>query len=353
MAVFDITNYCNTSCTYCNRKNISGTGNLRQEPSIDTIIDIHEQLKALGVEHLALQGGEPLLRKDIVSVIQQIRKLRGKPYLDLKSRWDALISKQLTHNRLQVMCYQILKDIGFPIMSITTNGTYYSKDIEQALFNANFHLEVSLDACEEQLNCQFRKGGSFDLITDTITKYARMLPVIMNTTVYKENVSQIDKLISFAHKLGCIHIVLNPLRTAGTYADWTDDYLTQINKILDTAEQRNLTILVEFILPMNRVAGTNALDELKHKLRKASNVMIQFYKCQAYKNMESIYIGSDLEVYGCPWIAGFKKYSIGNVGKQPISELWELKCIGKFCNTNHEDNKLDCTAADNCRGNLL
>jgi len=70
-ASFAVSNRCNIHCSYCNFPNMDPT-----ELSLGDIETIFDRLKKLGVKRLGLLGGEPLLRKDILKIIQ-LAKERG------------------------------------------------------------------------------------------------------------------------------------------------------------------------------------------------------------------------------------------------------------------------------------
>lgn len=62
---------CNYNCTYCYANDLMQEGNTKDIP-LEKIKEIVSQAKELGMVHLNITGGEPLLRKDIFDVISSI-----------------------------------------------------------------------------------------------------------------------------------------------------------------------------------------------------------------------------------------------------------------------------------------
>ena len=101
-----ITNRCNIKCLYCHHDGMLPSN---EEMTPYEIIKIAEISKKLGVKKIRISGGEPLVRKDIIEIIEGIN------------------------------------NIGFKDISITTNGNYlekYAKDLKEAGLN---RVNVSLD----------------------------------------------------------------------------------------------------------------------------------------------------------------------------------------------------------------
>ena len=106
-----ITNRCNVNCIYCHH---DGMLDSSSEMTPDEIYEICRIAKKLGVEKIRLSGGEPLVRPDIVEIIEKVNSL------------------------------------DFKDISITTNGIFldkYAKD----LFDAGLdRVNVSLDTLNEE-----------------------------------------------------------------------------------------------------------------------------------------------------------------------------------------------------------
>ena len=70
-----ITNRCNVNCVYCHH---DGMVTSREEMTADELYKICKIAKNLGVQKIRLSGGEPLIRKDIVEIVEKINSLGFK-----------------------------------------------------------------------------------------------------------------------------------------------------------------------------------------------------------------------------------------------------------------------------------
>ncbi len=70
-----ITNRCNVNCLYCHH---DGMVSSRQEMTADELYTICKIAKDIGVQKIRLSGGEPLIRKDIVEIVEKIASLDFK-----------------------------------------------------------------------------------------------------------------------------------------------------------------------------------------------------------------------------------------------------------------------------------
>ena len=107
-----ITNRCNVDCIYCHH---DGMLESSDEMTPDEIYQVCRIAKSLGVEKIRLSGGEPLVRRDIVEIVEKINTL------------------------------------SFKDLSITTNGIYLEK-YAQALKDAGLdRVNVSLDTLDPEI----------------------------------------------------------------------------------------------------------------------------------------------------------------------------------------------------------
>lgn len=119
-----VTDRCNLRCTYCMPRKKFGRGHVFLPPtshlSFEEITRLTAQFAALGVRKVRLTGGEPLLRKNLAQLIEQLSHLRtldGRP-LDL---------------------------------TLTTNGSLLERQA-QALKQAGLRrITVSLDALDDAI----------------------------------------------------------------------------------------------------------------------------------------------------------------------------------------------------------
>ena len=106
-----ITNRCNVNCIYCHH---DGMLDSSSEMTPDEIYEICRIAKKLGVEKIRLSGGEPLVRPDIVEIVEKINSL------------------------------------DFKDISITTNGIFLDKFAQDLVDAGLDRINVSLDTLNEE-----------------------------------------------------------------------------------------------------------------------------------------------------------------------------------------------------------
>ena len=89
-----VTDRCNLRCTYCMPK--MGVEWIRHDEilSYEEILRLAKCFTGLGIDRIRLTGGEPLVRKDIHILVQELKKLPGVRWVGLTTN-GVLLSEQL------------------------------------------------------------------------------------------------------------------------------------------------------------------------------------------------------------------------------------------------------------------
>ncbi len=125
----DITNSCNLKCTHCYHSHHSNVGALTLDDWYKVLIDCNTLLKKIKLKpRLIICGGEPLLNKDLISIISFACSLWGD---DLE-------------------------------IAILTNGTTFNDILLKKLSKFNIQFQVSLDGPTPDLHDKKRGLASFD-----------------------------------------------------------------------------------------------------------------------------------------------------------------------------------------------
>ncbi len=157
-----VTQRCNLNCIYCHRE---GEPPARGEMSVEDISKICRAFHELGVRKVKITGGEPLLREDIVEIIENMPP--------------------------------------FEEISLVTNGTLLSKyayDLKEAGLS---RVNVSLDTLREDRYERITGSRSLKRVIDGIfSAYdAGLNPIKVNMVVMPINVDEIENLLEFAGKV--------------------------------------------------------------------------------------------------------------------------------------------------------
>lgn len=178
---FSLTNRCSLRCLMCDIP--KNTGRQEDELTTEEAKKIILQIKELGVRHLILSGGEPLLREDLMELIRFSRK------------------------------------IGISWVDIITNGTLCSDEVAQALISSGLnHVTISLDGVSG-VNDVIRGEGSFAKSAEAIDrlnyhkeKMKLSSPSIgINFTIMNKNISDMLKIVEFAKSKKCNTVVFQPV----------------------------------------------------------------------------------------------------------------------------------------------
>ena len=156
-----LTNRCNVNCLYCHH---DGMVKSRDEMTSDELYTICKIAKKLGVKKIRLSGGEPLLKKDIVEIVEKIASLN-------------------------------FKDI-----SMTTNGILlekYAQDLKDAGLD---RVNVSLDTLDRKTFEFITKKDYLEDAKRGIIKAVEvgLYPVKINMVIMKDiNQNEIDNMFEF------------------------------------------------------------------------------------------------------------------------------------------------------------
>ncbi len=158
---------CNFRCIHCHMEGIkSASSTLITADEIQRILSI---LSRFGVDAVKLTGGEPMLRQDIVEIVKRLRS------------------------------------VGLREISMTTNGTRFSK-LAAPLHDAGLsRVNISLHSLRKDRFQSITGVDGYDEAIGAVGAAiaARLLPVKLNITLMKGvNDDEIDDLIRFVRKSG-------------------------------------------------------------------------------------------------------------------------------------------------------
>ena len=120
-----VTDRCNLRCTYCMPKD--GVEWLSSEEILtdEEILKICRAAASLGIRHLKVTGGEPLLRENVTELIGKLKAIEG-----------------------------------IETVTLTTNGIFLPRYIERLVSTGIDGINVSLDTLQEEKFCRLTRNGS-------------------------------------------------------------------------------------------------------------------------------------------------------------------------------------------------
>ncbi len=173
--VWLVTAKCNLSCAHCYASRFSGLRELTTEEALALIREASE----LGVAHINFTGGEPLLRGDIVTLMEEARDLA----------------------------------VG---VSMVTNGTVVTERVAERLARLNVYAYVSLDGPRREVHERLRGPGTWDRVLRGI-ELLREAGVDFSTVmaVCRHNASCVGEYVAKAEELGAEAACIIPVMPSG------------------------------------------------------------------------------------------------------------------------------------------
>ena len=163
-----VTDRCDLRCVYCMKEKMNFLPK-NEVLSLEEIERLCDNFIELGVEKIRLTGGEPLVRKDIIHLINNLNK--KKSYTNLKE------------------------------ITLTTNGSLlkrFAKDLKENGIN---RINVSLDTIIEEKFREITRFGNLEKTLEGIDEALKYnIKVKINTVVFKNfNEKQVNNLINWAN----------------------------------------------------------------------------------------------------------------------------------------------------------
>ncbi|MCD9185839.1 MAG: GTP 3',8-cyclase MoaA [Pyrinomonadaceae bacterium] len=184
-----LTDRCNFRCFYCLPNGEPPMARKETILTFEEIAEICEIFVSLGIEKIRLTGGEPLLRKDVESLIEKLAKLK---FQTSNSKF------QILENPKSKIQNPKLKDLA-----LTTNGFSLEKRAENLKKLGLDRVTISLDSLKKE---NFKKITGVDKLDEVLTaieaaKRAKLEPIRINAVIVRGwNEDEIVELARFARE---------------------------------------------------------------------------------------------------------------------------------------------------------
>ena len=300
---FELSSRCNERCIHCyipNEKKNTGFDMPKEK-----VMDLIDQLAAMGGLHVTFSGGEAFLHKDLIGLVRYARN----------------------------------KDL---MVSILSNLIALKDEQIKELHDLNISLiQVSLYSMDPEIHDMITKvKGSFEKSKSAIEKLvAADVPVQISCPIMKANRKGYDKVLKYAQSL---KIKAHTDYIMMAQADFNTNNLANRLSLDETEE------LLRDIMECD-------LDYQESTLKQRPKSEEKELDLERYKKQPVCGVGYDNccvtangDVYPC---AGWQSMVIGNVYKQSLLEIWEnspkVKELRKLTRASFPQC-LECEAADFC-----
>lgn len=322
ISIIDLTEKCNLRCTYCCRKSNNFS---KPDNNCKVILDAIQQIIKMRGTFVVLQGGEPLLYNDVIKLLEEMSNLKEIKKNYFLNEIKRLISQRYDSEYFRKKYLRIIIEQFLPLYCITTNGMIYSDEIETALYNGGFSVEVSLDSSIPQINNLGRVGSDFTTILNNIRKYTKRLPVEISCTITENNVENIIEMLDFTQDMNCICLKFSPVIMIGRRKDdgrlWEGAYIKSLKKAVKLFREKEYNFYLKIKLNQH-VIDDKICAELLEEINITPNILLEKHTCNACSKIKDIYIDTGLNVFGCASMKNIKDLTLGNIKESSLNSIW-------------------------------
>ncbi|MCR5877811.1 GTP 3',8-cyclase MoaA [Phenylobacterium sp. J367] len=190
-----VTDRCDLRCVYCMAEHMTFLPKA-EVLTLEELDRIASAFVALGVRKLRITGGEPLVRKGVMDLIEGLGRHLRSGALDE--------------------------------ITLTTNGTRLTEFAGRLADAGVRRINVSLDTLKPALFRTLTRGGDLAKVVAGIdAAQAAGLHVKINAVALKDdNAAELPELIRWAHGRGCDMTLIETMPLGEVEADRTDQYLS-------------------------------------------------------------------------------------------------------------------------------
>ncbi|KSB88520.1 cyclic pyranopterin phosphate synthase MoaA [Caulobacter vibrioides] len=190
-----VTDRCDLRCVYCMAEHMTFLPKA-EVLTLEELDRLASTFVALGVRKLRLTGGEPLVRKGIMELVEALSR----------------------H----------LKSGALDELTLTTNGTQLAQHAQRLAAAGVKRINVSLDTLKPDLFRRLTRGGDVAKVIGGVdAALAAGLQVKINAVALKrDNAAELPHLIQWAHARGCDMTLIETMPLGEIDEDRTDQFLS-------------------------------------------------------------------------------------------------------------------------------
>jgi len=272
-----ITSRCNLRCVHCFA---SGETDRVQELSFGHLESIFDQLEKMGIFEVRINGGEPLLHREIRRILPSLKRRRFRKVM-------------------------------------LTNGTLLDEETALLLKESNIIPTVSLDDSAADGHDRFRGAkGSFERTIKALEILQKHgIEYGINCCLYKNNMGRLEEVIDLAVQHGAKRIAFLDLKPVGrmtSHRDWIPSYreYEELMKYLEAARVRHKKIDV------SRDVFTHCFP-MRESVLEAKKGYVSCYAGKTRLSVDSTGL-----VYPCNLVLSDPQWVMGDTGEKKIWDIW-------------------------------
>jgi radical SAM protein with 4Fe4S-binding SPASM domain len=292
--------YTNDSCHLrCRHCLVSAGEMVAKQPSLMQIRETIDQALALGASRIYLTGGEPFLRKDILSIIEY------------------------GVNRCQTV--------------VLTTGTRFDDDVISRLAkldNGNLLLQISLEGPDVATHDAIKGRGNFDRSLAAIKRLVGAgIDPIVSTTLTSLNQERVGDITRLLATLGVADHHIIWLHGRGRLRQHLDELLVPgesvagvMNELASVSQETGVVVDND--------------ESLRVRVRGARGHKNDLCNC-AYSMLS---VASDGTVYPCAALSGEPQFAAGSIREQTLGEVWRGSSVLQWVRDNSVQKRVGCSS---------
>jgi cyclic pyranopterin phosphate synthase len=236
-----LTDRCNFRCFYCLPHGEPPIAPKEQMLSYEEIEYICEIFVSLGIQKIRLTGGEPMMRRDIETIIEKLAKLKLPAMSDTLQFVDDSRRKPPSSKSDKLKCVEDdVEHPGLLDLALTTNG-YFLPDRAQGLKDAGLdRITISVDSLKRDTFKQMTGVDVLDRVLQGIeaAKQSGLEPIKINAVIVRgHNEDEVADFAAFAreHDVKLRFIEFMPLDSGH---DWSREDVVSGREIRERINER-------------------------------------------------------------------------------------------------------------------
>ena len=267
-----ITNRCNLDCLHCR-------GMAEEELNNKTVLRVAREIPLLKPRWVIIEGGEPLLQKELFEIIKIIHRYGIRVYL-------------------------------------ITNGMLLDENIIRRFRELDVNLMISIDGADKESYERIRKGASFGRLKESV-ELANDYNILDScpVTIGKHNHQQIGKLFKFAKEIGYKKITFLGLKPCADYNKYVlnaKEYEKIFFSIIQYQRDYKMDVYVDepFFKPFLKE------HNIDYSVNSEDGIIVQDVSRCIFGDY--MFIETNGDVKPCT----FAPVVIGNVKEKRLDEIW-------------------------------
>jgi radical SAM protein with 4Fe4S-binding SPASM domain len=330
----EITNKCDLRCAHCSSE---GGDPFPKELSLKQILDIiNNGVKNMGTEQISLSGGEPMLRPDFSTIVEEIRKLDLKLLVYTSGNYKS----DDTYRG-----YEVVSVAKCNVDSLVQKNMAAIKD--GATWD-NTKVILSMEGLELTHDALTRYPGSYRNVLESIEAFQKEgLRVEVHTTPTRMNMYQLEEIYEVCRRLQVNKMSILRLVPQGRCVGY------------DTELSPNVEEMAKIIWELHKIKAKSDAGYIPN-LRIGDPLNWEFFfdrsVCRnCHGGIDRVLVRSNGEAQFCAALKHAPKYNYGNVMRNSLEKMWVKSPVAIKLRKLHY-GELDvkicnkCEYYKNCRG---